>query len=323
MRGFTNILYSPSSRSHDPEALARVVALAQRNDATVTLLGVVPQPTPLQHLFDRHGAIEVAQRAARKELLDRLTRWSIAAHHAKIEAVIAVGQRDVEIIAQVRQNDHDLVVLNDPSYPHSTTVKRLVGRCPCPVWVIRPSPNDTRHVLAAVRPFLDELALNLRILELASSMVASEGGDLHVVHAWEVYGDCDDHGSLFTHTPPIDFETLRRETRSAHRDALEELLEAGPTPDVSWQIHLEQGPPEEAIAQIARRSAIDLLVMGASGRRGIEERSPETRRIECSTRSAVPWSSPRHRTSWPRSPPTRGWPCEMRRSLTGGRYSQS
>ena len=71
-----------------------------------------------------------------------------------------------------------------------STDLHLLRKCPCPVWVVKPSAHkkDTR-ILAAVDPDPGVKAnqeLNRLILELASSLAAQESSELHIVHAWSM-----------------------------------------------------------------------------------------------------------------------------------------
>lgn len=268
MRRFTNILYSPSTESHDPAALARVVELAMRNNAKLTLFGVVAEPTRLQRLFDRPHLIEQALIAAQQELLVKLTSATPNVGRDQIEVVVEVGKPGVAVIEHVLTDGHDLVVVDDPTPSQTPSVKRLLRKCPCPVWVVTPTHHTTSRVLAAVNPHPDEADLNRLILELASSMVAEFGGDLHVGHAWDVYGEPSD-GTVFNFTPAIDFEQLRDGRERDHTNALRAMLADGRFADAPWQIHLERGPADDVIPHMVRTYDIDLLVMGTIARSGI------------------------------------------------------
>jgi hypothetical protein len=74
----------------------------------------------------------------------------------------------------------------------------LLRKCPFPVWLIKPqAPKSYRRDLAAVdvddaHPQAElgsRRALNLQILEIASSLALSGFGELHVVHAWDAIGE--------------------------------------------------------------------------------------------------------------------------------------
>ncbi len=269
MKRFTNILYSPSNRSHDPAALARVVDLATRNSAKLTLLGVVAEPTRLQRLFDRQHLIEQSVVAAEHELLEKLTSVTAHVKRDQVEVIVEVGDRGVAIIEHVLTGGHDLVVVNDSNASQAPSVKRLLRKCPCPVWVIESTHHTVQRVLAAVNPHPDEADLNRLVLELASSMVAEFGGELHVGHAWEVYGDSSGD-AVFDSTPAVELDRLRDEVQKAHGDALAAVLADGRFAEAPWQVHLERGPAEDVIPQMVRTYRIDLLVMGTIARSGID-----------------------------------------------------
>lgn len=267
MQRFTNILYCPSSRTHDPEAFARVARLAEQNNAKLTLLGVVAEPTRLQRLLDRTDTLDQAQVASRRALLDKLQHWTTHTAHGRVEVIVDVGKPALAIIQRVLSQGHDLVVVNDAGYPMSPLVKRLLRKCPCPVWVIEPTRNRTPRVLAAVNPHPGEEELNRTILELAASMVDRYGGDLHVVHAWSLYSE-EPEGTVFNFTPAITAEALRAETLAASQQALDELLASGTYADAPWNVHLVEGPAEHVIPELVREHGIDLLVMGTIARSG-------------------------------------------------------
>ncbi len=268
---FRKILYCPSNRSHDPQSFARVLDLARGHGATLTLFGVVPAASRLQHMLDRHANIETAQESARRELLDRLTEWTAAAHDQDLEVVVEVGHLAPTIIERVLSGGHDLVAINDVAMTHPADIKHLLRVCRCPVWTVRSSYHTGRNVLAAVHPDPDEIAMNKSILDVSVAMLETTGGGgLHVVHAWELYGDDQSHGLFFSHTPPIEPATLRVQTRAAHERALSDLLATTALP-TEPHIHVEQGPPEDVILETVRRNGVDLVVMGISNRDGLAE----------------------------------------------------
>jgi nucleotide-binding universal stress UspA family protein len=183
--------------------------------------------------------------------------------------VVEVGKQDLAIIERVLTVGHDLVVINNATYPQPPVVKRLLRKCPCPIWIMRPSRNPTQRVLAAVNPHPAEVELNQMILELASSMVERYGGELHVGHSWELYGDAPE-SALFNFTPAVGFEQLRDETEAASQLALDELLASGSFADAPWQTHLRHGPAEQVVPELVSEYQIDLLVMGTVARSGLD-----------------------------------------------------
>ena len=82
-----------------------------------------------------------------------------------------VGDPAQSIVEQVLLSHHDLVVVTtDQNDDHPEALKRLLRKCPCPVWVLRPTQARTQRILAAVNPDPTELDLNTTVLELAASL---------------------------------------------------------------------------------------------------------------------------------------------------------
>ena len=81
-------------------------------------------------------------------------------------------------------------------------------------------------MLAAVNPDPSEAELNRTIIEIAASMTKLYGGELHLAHAWELYGEATMRESAFIHTPAAELETLLHDEEVSHRAALDDLLSA-------------------------------------------------------------------------------------------------
>jgi universal stress protein E len=64
----------------------------------------------------------------------------------------------------------------------------LMRKCPCPVWVMKPTRRERFHrILAGVDPsFADEEEnlLNIKIIDLATSLAKMDQSELRIVHAW-------------------------------------------------------------------------------------------------------------------------------------------
>jgi nucleotide-binding universal stress UspA family protein len=207
---------------------------------------------------------------AQRARLDKgLRRW---AAHAPPGAVTRVDTGDpaLRVIEQVLSEGHDLVVVtSDEDRDDRATIRRLLRKCPCPVWVIRPTRARTQRVLAAVNPDPSEAGLNQTILELATSMVGLHGGELHVLHAWELYGEATMGSSAFMHVPPAALNELLDEERAKHSAALDELIASTPAPQATCRVHLLKGAAAEVIPATVARLRINLLVMGTVARTGV------------------------------------------------------
>lgn len=270
MHRFRKILFSPLGDSDNAAAVRRVADLAHQNKAQLTLFGVLPEPSGLQRVLHRLDSFSDVQEADHRAMAKRLRRWAAKNRDGQIEIAIETGSQGLRIIDRVINEGHDLVVVTTDEDRHDqATIKRLLRKCPCPVWVIRPSRARIQRVLAAVNPDPDESELNRDILQLAASMVERFGGELHLVHAWELYGEATLRSSAFLHTTPAEVDALLEREQASHAKALADLLTATGLRNAPWKIHLDKGPAEDVVARVIAKSRINLLVMGTIARTGI------------------------------------------------------
>jgi universal stress protein E len=267
---FTNILFCPLGDNDNAAAVRRIADLASGNSAQLTLLGVAPEPSRLQRVLHGPEFFAQVQQAERSAMSKRLGRWATKHKDLEVETAIETGNQSLGIIDRVITNHHDLVVVttDEDHYDHAT-IKRLLRKCPCPVWVIRPSRARIQRVLAAVNPDPDEIGLNREILQLASSMVERFGGELHLVSAWELYGEETMRNSAFIHTSPAELAELLTQEEARHAEAVTDLIDAADLRDAPSQIHLGKGRAEDVVCEIIAKSRINLLVMGTVARTGV------------------------------------------------------
>ena len=108
------------------------------------------------------------------------------------------GRTSFSIIHEVMRSGHDLVVKVSKG-AHSgrtgffgTTSMRLLRKCPCAVWLVRPEtePHFDR-VMAAIDPAPNDIirdVMNNTVMDLATSIAEYEQGEVHFAHAWELFG---------------------------------------------------------------------------------------------------------------------------------------
>ncbi|MDH3678794.1 MAG: universal stress protein [Acidimicrobiia bacterium] len=269
MYRFSNILFVPLAKRDNPAAVRRVADLADKNDARLTVLGVVAEPSRLQRLLDQPLIDQAVRDAEQHALTERLETCCTELGLHRTEHVVRSGNSPLVIVREVLKAGHDLVVVtSDEDREDHATIKRVLRKCPCPVWVIRPTRAKVQRVLAAVNPIPEEEELNHQILELASSMTELYGGELHVVHAWELQGETTMRNSAFIHTSPGDIDRMLADAQHRHREALEELI-AKTGIEAEWNVHLMKGRAADAIVELAARKRINALVMGTVARTGV------------------------------------------------------
>jgi nucleotide-binding universal stress UspA family protein len=189
-------------------------------------------------------------------------------------SAMVTGTRFLEVIRRVLRDRHDLVVMTADGEGLEdrllgSTARRLMRKCPCPVWAIKPDAGAPYpRIVAAVDPDPSdetELALSRRVLTLAASLARIEASELHVVHAWSLYGET----LLRRHEKSSEVDAVASRARAIHEEQLHELLAGFALDDLEHQVHLLKGDPGPTIAEATTALAADLVVMGTVGRTGL------------------------------------------------------
>jgi len=290
MQRFKRILAVVDMTRSSSLALVRAVNLAQNNKASLTVVCVVPRMTAATGVPEGGPKSCDLQKyvvnGAKKELAAATNPFL---SEMDIQTTVLTGTPFLEIIKEVLRNDHDLVIKSPEIYSwldrmFGSEDMHLLRKCPCPVWLVKPSASNTyQRILAAVdvdRDYPpDEMAkrhkLNLQILEMAASQALSDSAEFHVVHAWQTIEE-----GLFRN-PFIDISKAGvndhiEETRNLHDQALEKLInevtvkknaEFGKFPGP--QKHLIRGLAQKEIPTLVNKLRVDLVVMGTVARTGI------------------------------------------------------
>jgi nucleotide-binding universal stress UspA family protein len=250
-----------TTRPDPPTALTEAVALAEASGAEVGLMGhVADVPASQMEATPREQRSHLRQHQV-DFLTDRLTSWVEQVSDRRVPVEIVGGSLPVEVAERVVRDGCDLVlVADDGSGESSAATLRLVRACPCPVWLLRPNFTG-RRVLAAVDPDHSSRT-NRLILELARSQAELHGGDLHVMHAWELAGLESIERGVPAVMAPDDVARYVSDVESAHRSSFERTLhEAGVFEAAST--HFVDGPADRAVQGLTALYRTDLLVIGA------------------------------------------------------------
>ena len=290
MERYKDILCVVTTPESSNAALERAVTLAENNQARLTVVAVtehvsigmgIPDGGPVS------ADLQAATVSACAQGLDFAVSPFLIRH--EVTAKVLVGVQFLEIIREVLRNGHDLVI---KAAEPLEWLDRLLGsedmhllrKCPCPVWLIKPSaPHKYRQILAAVDvdDSYPELELNSRwlldqhVLEMATSMAISDFAELHIVHAWEAIGESAMRGS-FMRTPEAKVNTYVEEVRRQREASLERLM-SDETRDegqddlnyLKPRMHLVKGWARKVIPALAQEIEADLVVMGTVARTGV------------------------------------------------------
>ena len=306
MKRFKNILTLYDRTAGAETALGRAAALATANRARLTVLEVIEKmPKDVMSLLSfqvGNGAgVERDFLAERRSDLERLT-GSIRHNGLEVETSVLRGRPFLEVIRAVIRDRYDLVIMTTDhwggvrSAPFGSTSMHLMRKCPCPVWVMQSGAGRRfERVLAAVDPDPAEespRSLDLKIMQLASSLARTEGCHLDVLHAWDFSGP-----DLDTSRSEISEEIMAKlveRNRTAHQAAIGRLLDATDLADVTYDVHLPKGDPAGAIPAWVRAQHIDLIVMGTVARTGIagffigETAEDVLHQVDCSVLTVKP-----------------------------------
>lgn len=278
MDRFKNILLVVNGDAGQDVGLDQALRIARTNGARLTLASVLPSPD--EGLPD--SASETVTRLRRQIREDRSAHLEAlekeaADSNVDVEAKLLVGREFVAIIHEVLKCERDLVIRMGDGPRRGlkvrlfgSTEEHLLRKCPCPVWLLRArQPWGIRSVLAAVDVSGGNTpGLNSTILALASSLAQREQAELHVVHAWSVYGENILRNPL-RGIPLEDLNAILQETRQSRERNLRELAARSCVPGIEPNLHVLKGEAQVVIRSATEKTRADVLVMGTLSRVGI------------------------------------------------------
>ncbi len=276
MNRFRNILVAVANPADAADVVRSAAELANRNNATVTLMGFVAEGSAERRIVLHDGTeVDVASMLA-EAMLDELGELRSASGSPSMALTVSIGVDFVEVIRQVERAGHDLVLVaggngrKRRNVASSSLVMHLLRKCPVPVWVQTPNTSESPDVVVGVGPFHQgepHIELNTTLVALASSLAHVQNGVLHVVHAWRLEGE-----SLLRRgrvTPPAG--QVDELVELAHLEASMNLkrLTEGLRTDVPMEVHLVKGEPGSVVPAVVRDTGAGILVMGTLARVGI------------------------------------------------------
>lgn len=281
MKRFRKILLVYDGRDSAGEALERAFTLAKKNKARLTVVDVLEEmPRKTEGYIDRVPVNEF-EKIAREEKaseISGLIKSTERRTRVKAEVKILTGKTHIEIIKEVLRNKHDLVMKTAEG--KDGTKKMFFGgidislmrKCPCPVWIVKPSKADKySRILAAVDPdpFNEKIdKMNDLIMDLALSLSKLDNSELHIVHVWSIFGENILRGPRFRKTE-AEMKKLIQDEKDFRQDSLDKLISRRKMGKTDYKVHLLKGDPSELIPKVAKKEKIDLIVMGTLCRTGL------------------------------------------------------
>jgi len=263
------------TETNDAESLAPVVELAERHDATLTLCHVISQPPAATDAHPAMGKLhELGWRIAFENLR------SLSEHHkdrARLNTTILVGEPFIAIMKQVSLEDYDLVAhISDPGHFQGDRGLNPIGmhlarKCPGRVWNLHPEAKHTpeKLVVAIDRDYSGNNprteSLNAALINTAAAVI-KPGGELHLVHAWQPYGEAllEDRRVGMN---AAEAESYLSNQQEHHERWFAQLVDDIRTEEHDFELHphLLRGPVAETVNDLAEDIAADLIVMGTIG----------------------------------------------------------
>jgi nucleotide-binding universal stress UspA family protein len=269
-------------------AVKRSVTLAKNNQSTLTACAVVAAiPDDMQLAVTAVTPAELHDIAVseKRVWLDEAVN-SVAADGVSVKTKVLIGKPSIEIIRQVLRDEHDLIIkcaevsggLREVLF--GSTDMHLMRKCPCPVWIIKPTEyHKYRRILAAVDHDPEEAVkdvLNRQILEMSTSLALAEFSEAHIVHAWNLVGE-DLFRSRRSGLSDAKVDVMLEEEATVRTRWLENLVKTyGSKADknvvdiLKTQLHVIKGHARSVVPELARELKVDLVVMGTVARTGID-----------------------------------------------------
>ncbi|MBS3756868.1 MAG: universal stress protein [Desulfobacterales bacterium] len=288
MKRFKNIIYVNEPTVDQTSAVGRAVSLAENNQADLSIVDVIPTQVVMAGVGlppvgpiskDVRTAIESDHRKAMESMVQ------VYKERLQIRLKVLVGKTYLEAIRAVLKNEYDLLIkpAENPIWTNrlfGSDDLHLLRKCPCPVWLMKPSEKPSySSILAAVdfdplNPLQSEHNLNREILELAASLAHSDFASLHIAHAWEAPAE-----KILMSRGEISLDGLASYVRREHEHHRRELYRLGEKLR-SWigkeaydylspGFHLPKGQAKKAVPLLAARLQADIIVMGTVARTGI------------------------------------------------------
>jgi monovalent cation:proton antiporter-2 (CPA2) family protein len=280
--GYNNILLVLTPGIDETAILGYATALAEDHRSALTVVEVLAEAS-----IGVEGGVSSPDELEEQMTENRCRRLEalVAGLHVglDIQTNVLVGRPHEEITREVVSNGRDLVLkaqeggsgLKERLFGDNDS--RLLNTCPCPVLLVKSLPSKPyRHRRICAGVYQDEhpgghrddrYAINRRILENATWLATAQFAELHIVHAWEAYGE----QHLRSGRSPLQFdadnyvESEQKRNRQALNTCLTELRESVASdmlPAFNPVCHLVKGSHRDEIVRLAVSMEADLVVVG-------------------------------------------------------------
>lgn len=275
--GFRKILVATDFSPPAEAALRQAIWLARLSGAQVVLAHVRGDLRKVVHSASTKAKLdlllgsgdqfehEVRQRsdARMRKLVADLDASGIEIRYETL-----LGEPFVEIIHAVQQEGYDLVLAGTrglsawQEFFVGSTAKRLVGKCPSSVWIVKAEYVGPPRVILAATDFSD---VSRRAVQEGLWIAQQASADFHLLH---VIDASDVPPDLVDHLP--EGSTLRQAIDEEAKSRMSDFLQSLDCDTSQSHIHLSSGTPWKEIKRLGHEYHADLIAMGTVGRSGIK-----------------------------------------------------
>lgn len=242
-------------------AVEQAMLLATRTGAEIEFLHSTWADLHEENQAIRPGPSAAGLRAL-EALVERATQDSLSARLNLVR-----DRAWLEIIRAVQRGEADLVLVARHNLPGGglglgSVTRKLMRKCPCPVWVVKPGGRSETGVIVAAT---DLTPVGNLAVELGAELARLFHSEFDVVYAWPL-------PLAVPVLPELDVPAQSRidveQHQAAARQRFEQALALIQLP-TNTRRHLPCGAPSVAIQAVLEERSADLLVMGSVSRGGI------------------------------------------------------
>jgi universal stress protein E len=185
---------------------------------------------------------------------------------------------DEAIVRKAIESHADLVVKE--THFHSVLKRSLftntdwslIRNCPVKLLLVKPHvAAEKLRVVAAIDPLHERDAaatLDKRILETAASLSSAVGGELHVLHAFDITPVIAASTEAMMMPMALPITEISDALSAEHTAAVHALTDAMNVP--RGRVHIPHGGARDQLVSMAQRLPADLVVMGAVSRSALQ-----------------------------------------------------
>lgn len=282
MKRFKNILLVHGQGTSVNATMKRALSLAKRNRARLTVLEVIEKvPQEILMLISSitpQELVEVVIKKRREHLEQLIVPFK--EEGIRINVNILTGTPFLKIIQEVLRKKHDLVFMTAESKSgmkgrlFGSTSLHLMRKCPCPVWVMKPTRRKRyARILAAVDPDPsneESKTINILIMDLATSLARLEQSELHVVHVWSPWIKHIIRGHLVgSQMSKEELRQFNQEVLAQHKKQFREFISNCSLEGLTYHVHFTIGEARTVIPRLASSRQVGLIIMGTVCRTGL------------------------------------------------------